>query len=373
MREKNDLRGPLGALSLLLTVLLWPGCSALTDLDSLRGTGAKDAAALEAGADAAPDDGPKPPDKATPLDKALADKAIALDKATPLDKAKPLDKATPLDLPVQPDQKPPVDMAIPVDTGTGPTTYVVSTAGKDSSSCGTPADPCASVYEAMGKANLGDTVLVKNGTYFPTTQSYPIYLKKGVTLKGEGGSTKVTLKGQSPLIKCGAVAGQDSAGAKVVGLTLQATTGSEAVVICKDIKGTPDFVGVTMAGRGIVLDKATATFDGGGCQGISAGSSCMTIDNSVGKVPYVRNFLFSGGTNSICLQVGLLGKVDLGTFSSGGKNKFAACTWMYICNNTGADIQAYGNSWNSAKMTQGTDCKGTTPFGNIKGGTVKHQ
>jgi PASTA domain/Right handed beta helix region len=64
-----------------------------------------------------------------------------------------------------------------------PASWYVATAGSDASSCAAPAQPCATINGAIGKASSGDTINVATGTY--TGSGYEVVLiGKSVTLAG---------------------------------------------------------------------------------------------------------------------------------------------------------------------------------------------
>jgi hypothetical protein len=64
-----------------------------------------------------------------------------------------------------------------------PASWYVTPAGSDLNSCATPAEPCATINGAIGKASSGDTIKVATGTY--TGSGYEVVLiGKSVTLAG---------------------------------------------------------------------------------------------------------------------------------------------------------------------------------------------
>jgi hypothetical protein len=64
-----------------------------------------------------------------------------------------------------------------------PASWYVTPAGSDLNSCATPAEPCATINGAIGKATAGDTIKVATGTY--TGSGYFVVLiGKSVTLSG---------------------------------------------------------------------------------------------------------------------------------------------------------------------------------------------
>ena len=291
----------------------------------------------QAGLEAAP---PKP-------DQALLDGPIPLDGSTP-------DSAWPPDGPVK-----------------GKTIYVALT-GTDSSTCGDKVAPCRTIGEGYGKAKIGDTVDVGAGIYNATLDSFPIVLKKGVTLKGAGpGATK--LSGPGPLIKCGNQVGHNVAGAKVIGVRLMATTTSaksSPALLCSDVFGIPRFEQVSVQGMGFLVEKAAAVFVQPQCAGLGNFADCFTFGNSQGiiGVSTVRKGILSSSLN--CVRVLAGGRVNLGTAGDYGKNEIKACKLAGLCHESSATIDAMGNTWSSGTPSKGALCDGNSDVGITGGGKV---
>ena len=437
-------------LILLVALSLLPGCSLLTDLDELRGTGAVDGATADLARDRGPGpdqkldttgdlprlDGPvadrtppdkTPPDTALPLDGTklpdlvalpdltpppdlapppdltpppdntmppdqapLTDKALSQDKLQDLalpdlapspdiasppdlapspDLAPPPDFAPPPDVAPPPDFAPPLDNKLPADMPAKLATVVVAASGLDTATCGSATSPCLSVNHATGRAMAGGTVLVRNGKYDKTSQTFPIYLEKSVTIKGEGGASLVSFVGAGPLVRCG-TSGEDVSGAKMEGILLHESAGTQPAIVCADVTGTPSFVGITVNNQGIVLNKADAVLNKVTCNAMLTGAHCLVVDNTPpGKTPKVRNSnLGSNSAKSICVHVKANGRVDLGTKAEAGGNDLKKCDFVSICNETTGKVYAVGNSWPFGPLMQGNSCSGAWPIGNTQAG-----
>ena len=403
--------------TLLAAMLFLPGCSLLTDLDELRGTGVMDGALHDLGTDSAADLGHTPdqrpdgfydlpvvdgpvadkaatdgtvpdtrdhdqfsPDLASedmpPVDQAPLDKTDTPDTARPLDLAQSPDLAQPPDLTVlpdlaqSPDQKVLPDQNILPDLPAKLATVIVDTTGTDLATCGSVSSPCLSVNFAMNRVLSPGLVQINNGSYMDYTQKFPITLRKGVTIKGAGGANLVTFKGPGPLLRCGAN-GANVSGAKVEGIGFQVTGNTQPAIACAEVKGTPNFSNIKVINQGIMLNKADALLYKVTWQSMVAGAHGLVVDNApTGATPQVRESTFHGSKSgmSVCVHLKAMGQVDLGTKGDSGGNDFRNCDYVAICNETSSGVFAVGNTWKFGPLTQGNKCNGTWPIGNTASG-----
>jgi hypothetical protein len=62
--------------------------------------------------------------------------------------------------------------------------WYVTTSGNDTNDCLSPVTSCATINEAVGKANPGDTIYVTSGTYTNSAGSEVVLVSKSITLTG---------------------------------------------------------------------------------------------------------------------------------------------------------------------------------------------
>jgi Zn-dependent metalloprotease len=231
-----------------------------------------------------------------------------------------------------------------------PWKWYVSTAGDNNNSCKTPAEPCATINAAVGKANPTDTIYVAEGTYTGDTISPVVTIQKSLVLSGGWDSAFATQTGYST------IDGQNTRGGMAISGPYNVN------LIWFEFKNGK--------GNGIYSYRATLTVDhsyfhdnnddGGIGGGISNIFGKLYVNHSTFYNNSARNGggVYSSGYNSYEV---VLNYVTI----SGNRATYGGGIFL---NDPGVFIVKNSIIANNTAATEGSDCKMYAPMTSISGG-----